>query len=1088
MKKFRQLIAMILTLIFLTAPLEALGAVINITTKSEKDFKENYQEAVLPVRMIEQITENGVKNKDFTIPVLVDREHNVYAEAVSLARMLKLLLIEFDFHIKMTKGSTSLYFDTDGGGTYCSRIDGYYKLEGAPAAVKHSDHFYIPISLVLAVFECDFNVISETGNVEDRKLCCTFPRSTRLDFLSQEIDFDKYTFTTDDLHLDENDVDRSQITAMLLQALVGVFTCDTAYLRDIISIESENKNVDSKYLHTLLQMMLKAADQELGGENCKVLYYAVNCASKLTGEGATFNSEIISSTLEDLAYSCEKDISYANRLNQKLIKSNRIGDFADDLGLYLDAFMFAKDYVVEYNNCTKADKTSCDAVSAFLDCLTKGNGKYFSKDMKQSLRLNYYIILNDPALWSLLYTFYNKAPGYIVDFGGSLTPLFYFNIGANIAILADAVLNINSISKSDQEVLSVYAELYQYESQIAFNQALSDLRSEPSASNAQKAEKLAYNYLKACYVYRKLGLEVYNFPNIESYSNSEKEINDEIGKILSSFLESSENFDMNYWNEEEMKNFCKNYDDTPAYNICRFKVEGDVLDAETGEPIANAKIQFASDDGVTVSAESSDQGKYECLVLLGREYSALAEAKCYEPLEKKVENKFEFLKELHDYDWEMEKSDDSAYIAYLEDVLIPKYGLADLSGMEKTFDNTSAFNDVDFGRRTGLFGARIRDLNGDGTKDMIAYVCTDGVPYHYYEYDDKVSYRDDSKGALKAMTFTQDKSGNVSMIDDEVLGSYGGPEYRILAGGLRDSGDTVKICVERFANAYFSNTGEYYFDFYDILPDLSIERSNSICRAADGSMEFCYSLMKYKGDKIIDHTRVWADADYRSVNPKKKILTDQGLGRFKGILYAFSLLGIPETSEKIMPTDSAYAIPTYTNNDNIMVRDFRIKNYASNSDVYRRHIVSKAEDFTEIRKIIGYGEGEDSESGQTPESGKKSGSGASGAETPETIKKHIDNHEFIVPESDTRVLTQNEIAVLVSAGYYKDETVVQWAINEIYAKNGFKFSKSQTFIDYYSYYSWYGNNSLSDQEAKAKMNEISFKNLQLLIDAREKGL
>ena len=117
-----------------------------------------------------------------------------------------------------------------------------------------------------------------------------------------------------------------------------------------------------------------------------------------------------------------------------------------------------------------------------------------------------------------------------------------------------------------------------------------------------------------------------------------------------------------------------------------------------------------------------------------------------------------------------------------------------------------------------------------------------------------------------------------------------------------------------------------------------------------------------------------------------------------------------------------------------MVRDFRIKNYASNSDVYRRHIVSKAEDFTEIRKIIGYGEGEDSESGQTPESGKKSGSGASGAETPETIKKHIDNHEFIVPESDTRVLTQNEIAVLVSAGYYKDETVVQWAINEIYAK------------------------------------------------------
>ena len=90
MKKFRQLIAVILTLIFLTAPLEALGAVINITTKSEKDFKENYQEAVLPVRMIEQITENGVKNKDFTIPVLVDREHNVYAEAVSLARMLKL--------------------------------------------------------------------------------------------------------------------------------------------------------------------------------------------------------------------------------------------------------------------------------------------------------------------------------------------------------------------------------------------------------------------------------------------------------------------------------------------------------------------------------------------------------------------------------------------------------------------------------------------------------------------------------------------------------------------------------------------------------------------------------------------------------------------------------------------------------------------------------------------------------------------------------------------------------------------------------------------------------------------------------------
>lgn len=82
---------------------------------------------------------------------------------------------------------------------------------------------------------------------------------------------------------------------------------------------------------------------------------------------------------------------------------------------------------------------------------------------------------------------------------------------------------------------------------------------------------------------------------------------------------------------------------------------------------------------------------------------------------------------------------------------------------------------------------------------------------------------------------------------------------------------------------------------------------------------------------------------------------------------------------------------------------------------------------------------------------------------------------YILPDSDKRYLSENELRQLTHRG-------VRFAINEIYARNGYTFTKIQEVKDYFNKQSWYNGGDTSDQAViKSRMNEYEIYNVDLLV-------
>ena len=78
----------------------------------------------------------------------------------------------------------------------------------------------------------------------------------------------------------------------------------------------------------------------------------------------------------------------------------------------------------------------------------------------------------------------------------------------------------------------------------------------------------------------------------------------------------------------------------------------------------------------------------------------------------------------------------------------------------------------------------------------------------------------------------------------------------------------------------------------------------------------------------------------------------------------------------------------------------------------------------------------------------------------------------IFPDSSTRYLTDAEVKKL-------SDSQIQTAINEIYARNGYKF-QDQDIYNYFSQYSWYKPKTNSQDDVKRRFSDIENKNVEML--------
>lgn len=90
----------------------------------------------------------------------------------------------------------------------------------------------------------------------------------------------------------------------------------------------------------------------------------------------------------------------------------------------------------------------------------------------------------------------------------------------------------------------------------------------------------------------------------------------------------------------------------------------------------------------------------------------------------------------------------------------------------------------------------------------------------------------------------------------------------------------------------------------------------------------------------------------------------------------------------------------------------------------------------------------------------------------------------VFPDSTERYLSDEEIAVLGRGNTPVKLQLVQQAINEIYARNGYEFQE-KVWKDYYNQFSWYQNRGLSDAETKKRFNAVERENVEKLKRIRD---
>ncbi len=91
---------------------------------------------------------------------------------------------------------------------------------------------------------------------------------------------------------------------------------------------------------------------------------------------------------------------------------------------------------------------------------------------------------------------------------------------------------------------------------------------------------------------------------------------------------------------------------------------------------------------------------------------------------------------------------------------------------------------------------------------------------------------------------------------------------------------------------------------------------------------------------------------------------------------------------------------------------------------------------------------------------------------------------YIFPDTSTKLLTQMEIASIQGNERYSKEEMLQFAINELYARNHYEFQEKE-FQVFYGSYSWYENYGYSAENAIAHFNNIEIENLDALVRYRD---
>lgn len=86
---------------------------------------------------------------------------------------------------------------------------------------------------------------------------------------------------------------------------------------------------------------------------------------------------------------------------------------------------------------------------------------------------------------------------------------------------------------------------------------------------------------------------------------------------------------------------------------------------------------------------------------------------------------------------------------------------------------------------------------------------------------------------------------------------------------------------------------------------------------------------------------------------------------------------------------------------------------------------------------------------------------------------------MVFPDSSKYLITANDVMELATCDFMSERELLRYAINELYARNGYQFDNG----DYYWHYSSYGFLcNCSMEQALSKFNDVEVQNLDFLVE------
>ena len=246
----------------------------------------------------------------------------------------------------------------------------------------------------------------------------------------------------------------------------------------------------------------------------------------------------------------------------------------------------------------------------------------------------------------------------------------------------------------------------------------------------------------------------------------------------------------------------------------------------------------------------------------------------------------------------------NAYAEYIRSQLLPQMGLADKEDRMQIMNYQNAWQEFkDWDQRTGLIGAQLADLDGDGGEECIVFYLrrgdTDGTDY----------YRGDE---LHAVVYTQDHSGAVQLIKDEEIMVCTDINLDYILAGTATFGGRTYLYTEHYESAYFADGDYYAYTFY-MMENGQLFRRYCNHKSDGGSDEIAFSLMTFQADESYTQEYLYGDESFRYYNPDVSIWSEEPE---EGVRHGFDLIGMPQSMDYL---DEAidqqgrvwYPLPTY---------------------------------------------------------------------------------------------------------------------------------------------------------------------------------